>query len=57
MIFVLVGALPVLPGILVYLVLWLLIPNENVDLSLLAAVPASAEVVSSSERSSFSRLA
>lgn len=29
-VFVLVGALPILPGILVYLVLWLLVPEEDV---------------------------
>jgi phage shock protein PspC (stress-responsive transcriptional regulator) len=27
--FVLIGALPVLPGIVVYLVLWLVIPQEG----------------------------
>ena len=27
--FVLIGALPVLPGILVYVVLWLVIPEED----------------------------
>ena len=27
--FVLVGALPILPGILVYLALWLLVPEES----------------------------
>jgi len=26
---VLIGALPVLPGILVYLVLWLVVPTED----------------------------
>jgi phage shock protein C len=27
--FILVGALPILPGILVYLALWLLVPEES----------------------------
>ncbi len=27
--FVLIGALPILPGILVYVVLWLVVPQEN----------------------------
>jgi phage shock protein PspC (stress-responsive transcriptional regulator) len=31
--FVLVGALPMLSGILVYLVLWLLIPEEDAPLT------------------------
>jgi phage shock protein PspC (stress-responsive transcriptional regulator) len=28
-VFVLIGALPILPGILIYIVLWLLVPLED----------------------------